>query len=229
MCGEQVAENQRQQVAELIYSYIVRRAICGLTMKNMNNIFQSLAAHFISEGVSVQSLQSFFGERKSDSVKFPTDKEFRAGILSGNAYSIAPKPRLVDILWELELATKSKLSESVEQPEGLWVEHVLPQTWTDEWPFEDGSTGSPQNEDAPTLARNAMIHVMGNLTLLTSNLNKSVSNKSFSEKREKFAEHTGLFLNKWFAGQDRWNESEIRSRGEHLAELAVVRWKGIDA
>lgn len=218
-----------EQVAELIYSYIVRRAICGLTMKNMNNIFQSLAAHFISEGVSVQSLQSFFGERKSDSVKFPTDKEFRAGILSGNAYSIAPKPRLVDILWELELATKSKLSESVEQPEGLWVEHVLPQTWSDEWPFEDGSTGNPQNEDATTLARNAMIHVMGNLTLLTPNLNKFVSNKSFSEKREKFSEHTGLFLNKWFAGQERWTESEVRSRGEHLAELAVPRWKGIDA
>ena len=39
---------------------------------------------------------------------------------SKNAYSIAPKPRLVDILWE-ELATKSKLSETVDQPEGLWV------------------------------------------------------------------------------------------------------------
>ena len=228
MGDEQLDEGQRQQVAELIYSYIVRRAICDLTMKNMNNIFQSLAAHFIAEGVSVSSFYSFFSVRKSNSVKFPTDKEFQTAILSGNAYSIAPQPRLVDILWELELSTKSKLSESIEQPSGLWVEHVLPQKWTDEWPFEDGSTSSRHSEEAPALTRNAMIHVMGNLTLLTDYLNKSVGNGSFAEKKQKFAKHTGLFLNKWFADKERWTEHEIRIRGEHLANLALIRWKGLN-
>ena len=227
MGSQELEENDRQLIAELIYSYLVRRAVCGLTMKSMNQIFQSLAAHFIAQGVSVDSLRAFFAEKESNSIRFPTDKEFRAGILSGNSYSIAPKTRLVDLLWELELFSRSKMSESISQPDGLWVEHVLPQTWTAEWPFEDGTTSNSYSEEASALARNATIHVLGNLTLLTSSLNKSISNRSFSEKRDKFAQHTGLFLNKWFTDKERWTESEIRARGDHLANLAVLRWKGI--
>ena len=229
MGSQELEENDRQLIAELIYSYLVRRAVCGLTMKRMNQIFQSLAAHFIVQGVSVESLRAFFAERESHSVRFPTDKEFRAGILSGNSYSIAPQTRLVDLLWELELISRSRMSENVGQPDGLWVEHVLPQTWTADWPFEDGTTGNSYSEDASALARNATIHVLGNLTLLTSSLNKSISNRSFSEKQDKFAQHTGLFLNKWFADKERWTESEIRARGDHLANLAVLRWRGIES
>ena len=229
MGSQELEENDRQLIAELIYSYLVRRAVCGLTMKNMNQIFQSLAAHFIAQGVSVDSLRTFFVEKESNSIRFPSDKEFRAGILSGNSYSIAPKTRLVDLLWELELISRSKMSESISQPDGLWIEHVLPQTWTAEWPFEDGTMGDSYSEEASALSRNATIHVLGNLTLLTSSLNKSISNKSFSEKRDKFAQHTGLFLNKWFADKKRWTESEIRARGDHLANLAVLRWRGIES
>ena len=69
---------------------------------------------------------------------------------------------------------------------------------------------------------------MGNLTLLTGGLNISSGNKGFDEKKAKFAEHTGLFLNKWFSNKTQWTEEEIRERGERLADLAVVRWVGLE-
>lgn len=225
---ERLEEEERYQIARLIYSYIVRRAICGLTMKNMNNIFQTLAAHFISNGTSVQSLVNFFDGKTSSSTKFPTDQEFRAGILRNNSYAIAPRPRLVDILWELEVASRTEMAEVATQPLGLWVEHVLPQKWTEEWPFEDGSTATPDWEDPATLARYSELHTLGNLTLLTNKLNASVSNLKFTEKRDRYSKHTGLFLNKWFLDKECWTEAEIRSRGAHLADLAVTIWRGLN-
>ncbi|WP_236852440.1 HNH endonuclease family protein [Celeribacter marinus] len=98
----------------------------------------------------------------------------------------------------------------------------------DDWPYEDGSTGQPSDEDGKAIARNATLHTLGNLTLLTGGLNISSGNKSFVEKKAKFAEHTGLFLNKWFSSKSQWTEEEIRERGERLADLAVARWVGLD-
>ena len=43
-------EAQKKEIFELIYSYLVRRTICGMTPKNMNNVFISLAAYFKREG-----------------------------------------------------------------------------------------------------------------------------------------------------------------------------------
>ncbi|MDT8853753.1 DUF1524 domain-containing protein [Paracoccaceae bacterium Fryx2] len=57
----------------------------------------------------------------------------------------------------------------------------------------------------------------------------SSGNKGFSEKKAKFAEHTGLFLNKWFSERPQWTELEILERGERLADLAVARWAGLEA
>ena len=230
MGKEEVDEAERLRIAHLLYSYLVRREICGLTMKNMNNISQSLAAHFLSEGISVDSLKRFFNDRMdSDSSKFPSDQEFRDGFLSRNAYSIHPTSRLVDILWELETVSRSKKSEKFSQPEGLWVEHVLPQTWTDEWPFQDGSTGQLDNDDQKSRDRNLVVNVFGNLSLLTSKLNGAVSNKSFAVKREEFDKHTMLYLNRWIVGYEQWTEREIKARGNHLANLAVKHWGGLES
>lgn len=221
-------EQERRQLFELIYSYLVRRAICGLTTKNLNKLFQSLSAEFKSKGPSVEVFTAFFSERDGDSSRFPDDVELRRGILTGNAYAISPRPRLVDVLWELEVASRTKLSEHVERPEGLWVEHVLPQSWGDEWPLASGDTVDPTSLEQETIARNAKLHTLGNLTLLSGGLNISSSNKSFKKKKKKFKEHTGLFLNKWFQKRDQWTEVEIDERGVALADLAVEIWPALE-
>ncbi|WP_170456044.1 DUF262 domain-containing protein [Ruegeria arenilitoris] len=223
-----VSPEEREQLAQLIYSYLVRRTLCNFTTKNLNKVFQSIAAEFLEKGVSVASFKGYFANKAGVSSRFPTDREVRHGILNENAYAISPRPRLVDILWEMELASKSTLAEKTEQPQGLWVEHVLPQSWGDAWPFEDGTVGQPSDDDGGAIARNTILHTLGNLTLLTGGLNISSGNKSFDEKKAKFAEHTGLFLNKWFADKPQWTEAEIRERGEHFADLAIKRWLGLE-
>ncbi len=112
-------------------------------------------------------------------------------------------------------------------PDGLWTEHVLPVSWTEEWPFDEGEFVERWSNDPKAETRNKGLHTLGNLTLLTSGLNISSGNKSFSEKRDKLEEHTGLFLNKWFLKRSEWNEVQIRERGEAFADLGVAIWPSL--
>ncbi|WP_340160745.1 DUF262 domain-containing protein [uncultured Hoeflea sp.] len=220
--------DERDAIARLIYSYIVRRAICGLTTKNLNRVFQAIAAQFVSKGVTKDVFADYFSDKTGDSTKFPDDAEFRNGILNGNAYSIAPSTRLVDILWELELASRTKLAEQVSDRSGLWIEHVLPQSWGEDWPFSDGTTLDRYSEDDRAVARNMKLHTLGNLTLLSGGLNISSGNKNFETKKDKFNKNTGLFLNKWFQNHSKWDEQEIAERGEALAGHALKIWAGLE-
>lgn len=222
-----VSQDEREQIGRLIYSYIVRRTLCGLTSKNLNKAFQSLAHLFIRCAPSVAAVKEHFSTRTGDSLRFPSDEEFRRGVLSNPVYRLAHGTRLKDVLWEFELASRSRLAEQITMPADLWVEHLLPIAWHEGWPFEDGVFVERTAEDPKVYARNLLIDTLGNLTLLSSRLNQSSGNKSFDKKMKKFEDHTGLFLNKWFNRKSVWAEAEIRERSEHMADLATQIWPSL--
>jgi len=219
---------QRNELAKLIYSFIVRRALCGLTAKNLNQVFQSLGAYFIINGVSLDSFRDFFFSRTGESTRFPSDEEFKAALLSKPVYLLAPGNRIKDVLWELELKSRSGFAEKSAKPQGLQTEHVLPVTWTEEWPFSDGVWVETWADDPKATKRNQLKHTLGNLTLITGGLNGSSSNKSFSKKKIKYEEHTALFLNKWFSKHNDWNEEKIEERGKYFATSACEIWSRIE-
>lgn len=222
-----LATEEQDRIGRLIYSYIVRRAVYDLTNKNLNKLFQAVSQRFYEEGPSYEVLRSFFLSRSGESSRFPTDEEFKRGILTKPVYQLAPGDRNKDILWELELASRSKFAETVSKPGGLWTEHVMPVAWTEDWPFAHGDFVTRGSGDPRAEERNRLLHTLGNLTLITGGLNISSGNKGFLQKREKFEEHTSLFLNKWFTKQDAWTETDIKKRGEHLAEKALMIWPGL--
>ena len=223
-----IGVDEKRSLYQLIYSYIVRRALSGLTAKNLNRVFQNLSQMFIKNGVSLKTLESYFAQRTGDSTRFPDDHEFQQGILSKPAYTLAPQTRIKDVLWELEKTSRTKFSEKTVMPENLWTEHVLPVSWTDEWPFEDGEFVEHGSNDPRVENRNMVMHTLGNLTLLTDRLNISSGNISFLEKRGKLEAHTGLFMNRWFHKKDEWNEACIRERGEALANMALNIWPALN-
>ncbi len=222
--GSDIDSDEKLTLYQLIYSYIVRRALSGLTTKNLNRVFQSISSVFLENGPSIEILQNYFAERNGDSTRFPGNNEFRQGIVSKPAYILAPQTRIKDVLWEFEEASRSRFAEKTPMPFGLWTEHILPVSWTEDWPFEDGEFVDLWSNDPKVESRNMLLHTLGNLTLLTESLNISAGNKGFLEKRKKLEEHTGLFLNKWFLKIDSWHEEEIRKRSEALADMAVKIW-----
>ena len=219
---------EKRNLYRLIYSYIVRRTLCGLTAKNLNRVFQSLSQVFSRGGPSVKVFERYFALRTGDSTRFPGDREFRQGILSKPAFTLAPRTRIKDVLWECEEASRTRFAENTAMPTGLWTEHILPVSWTDEWPFEIGEFVDRWSQDPKAETRNRLLHTLGNLTLLTGSLNISSGNKGFLAKRGKLEDHTGLFLNKWFLKKEGWNEDHIRERGEVLADMAMNIWPSLE-
>jgi len=225
IAASQLEPYEKLEIYELLYSYVARRVICGLTTKNLNRTFQGLSYQFKGE-VSIQKFKEYFSGKTGDSTKFPDNEELKRGFMDTNAYyGISPRPRLMDVLWELEKASRSSLAEKAKEMPSLSIEHVMPQSWTDEWQFPDKVDRTRSEETKEVHDRFMRINTFGNLTLISDALNSSAGNKSFGEKKAKFEQNTGLFLNKWFLEKSKWDEDDIIERGEHLADLATQIWK----
>jgi Protein of unknown function (DUF1524) len=97
------------------------------------------------------------------------------------------------------------------------IEHVLPQTLTEEWKSILG------NESEKLHAK--WVDTFGNLTL--TGYNPELGNIPFSEKQEKLA-NTHIELNRWILEQKVWRADEITKRADTLLEKAKALWPGSD-
>ncbi|MFO0734162.1 MAG: DUF1524 domain-containing protein [Nitrospiraceae bacterium] len=89
------------------------------------------------------------------------------------------------------------------------------------WPHPDGARGEGERE--------ALIHTIGNLTLLTTKLNSKVSNGPWlgaTGKKHGLEAHDVLFLNRELVKSvsDNWTDASIRSRSDELAKAIVEIW-----
>ncbi len=221
----------KEALYKLIYAYLVRRAICGLDPRNLNRMFQRLVAAMLEHGVSVAIFATFFEGQTGHTVRFPSDEDFRTAIQHNPVYQwFSRKERLADILWELECASRTKYSVHTPRPEGMSIEHVLPQTWMTNWPLPEGrqapadlATGVDEAMLAAVNARQAALHTLGNLTLITVPGNTAASNAAFTN-RAPWLKQSLLALNLAILEETAWDEARIAERGHRLADLAVKIW-----
>lgn len=222
---------EKSELYALIYSYLVRRALCGLTPKALNKTFARLTGATIRDGVSIDTLAATFAGQRGDTMRFPADAELRAAIRNKPVYDlIRRKERIADVLWDLECASRGKHSVHTARPADLSVEHVLPQAWTAHWRLADGRTapadkltGADEAMLASIQVREATLQTLGNLTLVTVPGNGTASNKAFADKRGWLRESL-LALNLAIAGHETWDEAAIAQRADTLADLAVAVW-----
>lgn len=197
-----------------IESFMVRRMIVGRATNNLNRIFSALPADVDgTEPVDEQVRASLSGARKY----WPTDSELRSGVLSGPFYWRGRSNQRAFVLRRLERHLDSK--EPVDLST-LTIEHVLPQTPSDDW--WQVLTAEAVGEDA--IAVHAQIvHTLGNLTL--TGYNPTLSNRPFHEKRSHLIS-SGVLMNQEIAKEAVWNATAIRARGEVLADRCVEIWPG---
>jgi hypothetical protein len=107
----------------------------------------------------------------------------------------------------------------------LEIEHIMPQTWERHWPL-------PIAENARTRREHAL-HGIGNLTLVSSKLNPTLSNAGWLEsergtpgKREALEQHARLQLNHRLVKNypDTWIEASIERRALELFDAACAIW-----
>ncbi|HEX2987279.1 MAG TPA: DUF262 domain-containing protein, partial [Chloroflexota bacterium] len=231
-----VPEGALAGIVETLESYLVRRMICRMTPKNYNRVFLTLLRSMRDRMERGETIDRAFvrralSEPQGDSVRWPSDSEFRDAWLTRPAYTDLQSSRATMILRALDLQMETSKQEELHLPGALSVEHVMPQNGSEEdWPIrlreEDG--GDPTRAMAE---RTRVIHTLGNLTLLTQPLNSSVSNGPFSAKRPEIAKQSRLRLNAYFqdfTNDDSWSEDSIWERGQKLFEVAKQVWPGPD-
>lgn len=232
------ADEEKEHVYKLIGSYVVRRALCGLTAKAYNNVFVRVAGQLRSKGVSRAEFADAFAESTGETVRFPTDAEFQSAIRTRDQYNTLPIARLRFLLGELEKRSRDKYDETVGFRDDLTVEHVLPQKWAQHWPLADGSS-APSDYIVPLedprhgaiQAREGLKNSLGNLTLLTASGNPRLGNQPFTvaddvvgiSKREALRASL-LKMNQEIATHPTWGEKEISARADMLAVRGVAIW-----
>ena len=229
-----VSTNEWQRVATIIESYFMRRAVCDLSTKNYTRTALSLIRGLHRDGMSADNLNRHLSELKMDSAEWPSDERFCQAWKSQNAYHTLNNPKMVHILKRLSNEHFDPKKEVIKIDCELTVEHIMPREWIQRWPLPSGETGLTPNElsiaqngDAraeATRRRNAAIHTLGNLTILTQPLNSSVSNAPWKEKRPELLKHSLLSINQALHSFDVWDEDAIEKRGRTLLDQALRIW-----
>jgi hypothetical protein len=232
-----MGDDEKQKSLDLLLSLIVRRAVCGLTSKNYNNLFLSAISELEKKGWSYESLRSYLLGMTAESGRFPHDAEFENAIVSKPLYNTLGPARVRTLLSEIELAKRGKKQEDKALPTTLTVEHILPQTWRQHWKMRE----SPQPTDAEftqaifavlendsavgrIIRRDRLKQTLGNLTLVTQSFNSGVSNFGFEVKRKEFEEQSILMLTKDFVKKEKWDEDDILARSKILFDCARQVW-----
>ncbi len=191
----------------LIESYICRRAVCGLGTNSLNKVFPSFTKH-IQKDEYFKSLEAHFGYLTNNQ-RFPKNDEFKDCFITIDFYRFKKNKYFFERLENFD--TKEPVNTK-----GLTVEHIMPQTLTEEWKRDLG-----ENFQA---IHDKYLHTIGNLTL--TGYNPEYSNRSFQEKQgmEKGFKNSPLRLNQGLRGLEPFGEEKIKKRANDLADLALKIW-----
>jgi uncharacterized protein with ParB-like and HNH nuclease domain len=198
-----IAADEFQNILRSVESFVIRRFAVALTTRPLSRIFSAVSASVAPDQV-VASIQEEL--KKYD---WPDDDTFSQALKTNPLYRWGPQICKY-ILRALEESYGHK--EEVVY-EGLQVEHIMPQTLSQEWKRALGSN----YEDI----HKTYLDTLGNLTL--SGYNQELWNRPFPEKRKTYA-GSHLELTRRLADFTEWNEETIRRRAEELATRALRIW-----
>ena len=221
-------------VGRVIESYLIRRAVLGLTTQNYNRLFLQVTRALQQSGFTARALAQELAS-VSGGTGWPSDEAFQEAWMTQHIYHVMNNPRLVHVLKRLSDAFQDNRTGHVTVEGQLTVEHLLPQSWLEHWPLPDGSRGltyeeliSADRDDlraAQTRERNQALHTIGNLTILPPGANSWVSNAPWQEKKPKILSTSLLPINPSSLYEaETWDEDAIRQRSMLLFEKALGIW-----
>ncbi len=241
-----LSDGSKSTMFKYLTSFIVRRAICGLTAKNYNNIFLGLLRHLSSTECTPTNLHEGLTALEGETTRWPSNDEFRNACLHGALYpgsldAKAMRAILTEIEFYLRKETRSEDGFGSNY-DNLDIDHIMPQSWFRHWPLGNFGhidksevslaeltriSGHDLSErEQAILDRSDCIPRLGNLTLLNLSVNREAQAKAFEEKRRLLVANTNLRLNVPLVAQESWDESTIKDRSAEFAAAAVSIWPG---
>ncbi len=195
-----------------LVSFVLRRTVYGDSTRAYGRWF--IEAIAVAGDTPVSNLRRYWMERG-----WPDDTAFTHALGEFQIYKREPrKARMV--LEALELASQHKEQVPLES---LTIEHVMPQTVTDDEAGKAWKTALGESWDD---LHERYLHALGNLTL--TGYNPELGKMAFRNKQEVYRDsHVGL--NQRFRDLTTWDSESIRNRTTALAAQLCRIWPRPDS
>lgn len=209
-------------------SWLVRRMLVRATTKRYNQFVPEIISAIRKDRANAAAvLEKFLTSQNVDSSYWPDDLEIKEELTNVEAYRKLYRSRLRMVFESIEDHLRGWSDGGISKsgmhvPRNSYaIEHLMPQSWERNWPLPDGVSD---------YERNHLVQTLGNLTLLSSKLNASVSNGPWlglGGKREALDQHDLLSLNKRVqdSGAAGWTEDLIINRTQSLIEIILNLWR----
>ena len=192
-----------------INSYMIRRSLCDLDSQNISRTFPSVLKNVITKcNNNYQNIVSVFNQElignniDTSASYMPTDKQMYDLLFNANVYRRKVLKLVLDRIELNENPAPVDLSK-------LSIEHLMPQTPTEQWLQELDTTADKYADN---------LHRLGNLTLVSKYDNSFMGNSLWEFKNEVIKNTAHIKLNISLAKLTKWNFKEIDNRTKSLIE-----------
>ncbi len=212
--------DDQKEIFMYLESYIMRRTLSKSVNKNYNNLFSE---ELILNGIdTLDKFKEYIDKKAETDNAMPSDEDVVKGV--HNSKLVNKQTAGVLYMIESRIRDKRKHSTALLGLNRYSLEHLMPKKWENNW-------NAVANEEA-RYNRNSTLLTLGNLAIITSSLNSSMRDSSWSIKVNGKSSKKGL---KDFAAGldtmfnclelDEWDESTINNRADQLSGKILNIWK----
>lgn len=210
--------NEVETVLKMIITLMLRRHITGKPTSKNDDIFANLLRINFDEVNYLDLVREKLLEDYPDNDEFKSNfpkHELKGQLLDRARY----------ILREIEYFNGGNTGElSVNSPQEVHIEHIIPKNITSNKSKDHFGNWSDYLGPNAESIHKIKVHRIGNLTLLAGKLNIAASNNPFKNKCTCYDSSTIRITNSLVNYND-FRFTELDSRGEELAEIALQIWK----
>lgn len=238
-----VPSDQVAECLSALESWVVRRTLLRATSKDINRFMVAILKKFNETDPAEvgTELRWYLSEQTAETRIWPSDASVKANFPNARIYYSIKQARIKAVLRAVEqhLLQSSRMHEQVMVPTALDVEHIMPRRWRTYW-----DTTPPLDMEAAS-KRDWRLDTVGNLTLVTTSLNSSLSNRPWMDgspdalregghpgkgKRTLLSASSVLLLNKRVVdgSTTEWTEEDIERRGAWITGVICEVWPGPD-
>lgn len=198
-----IEESIAVSILDVVESFLVRRAICGIEPTGLHAVFKRLWED-LDGNFSADNVTRVISGHKT--VSWPDNQELATAILERPLYGSAITPYVL-IQFDKHLG-----GDELDEVET--IEHVLPKTPDQSWKIIYGEKYIQGDLDA-----------LPNLVPCTGRMNSSIGNDPYPIKRERFLLDSKFKSTREFASTyQKWSWEEFRDRAKILGDWAAHRW-----
>ncbi len=198
------------KILDLLVDFMIRYRIVSLSngSADLRSTLYNLLNKITSEEIELnyENTKLVLSNSPSPNGRFPNDEEFKNALQSKVNTSYAKA-----LLYKMEYKTTRNIQVDIDK---ITIEHILPQTMSDEWKAYLGG------DERSMIIHNTYLNCVGNLAMLSASYNASNSNKMWPFKKNILKE-CQFMLTQDASKYDEWDEINIKDRNENLSKKAI--------